>query len=79
MKSLTTLLAVLGLTLTFTSCNETSLKAGDCIQKPDSLIVWKIIKADKEQLTLEQKQNSQMPQNQEIAANAKGYIKTECL
>ena len=46
----------------FISCNDKKeFKVGDCIQKPDSVIVWKIKSKNKENYTLFQQQDKREP------------------
>ncbi len=43
MKSLTVFIPLLFI---ISSCNKTSFKVGDCIQKPDEMTVWKVTTVD---------------------------------
>lgn len=79
MKLLTSLFKALSLTwlLLAFGCNNSSFQIGECVQKPDSMVVWKITELDKKTMTLTQEQNNQMPAMQTTGIN--GWIKTECL
>ncbi len=62
-----------------TSCNSRDLKIGECVQKPDSAVVWKIVQKDETQIILYQNQSQQMEKEIVVDPSADGYIKTECL
>ena len=62
----------------FSSCNAPEFKVGECVQQPDSVIVWKITEVAGERLVLKQDQNPQLKKTQE-SSSGKGWIKTQCL
>lgn len=75
MKALT-LCAIAILTV---SCNQQTFKVGDCVQKPDSMIVYKITNQDDQKMTMEQNQNPQIEKTKQIDLSGEGWIKTQCL
>lgn len=64
--------------LAFLSCDSPSFKVGECVQKPDSMIVWKVEEVSEDEIVLSQNQNPQMEESKTTSAS-KGWIKTECL
>ena len=58
------------------SCKTNQFKVGDCLQKPDSIEVFKIVKIEKESLKLI---STREKESKEISANANSlWIKTNC-
>lgn len=47
--------------LIFVACNEPDFKVGECIQNPDSIIVWKIKSKKDKVYTLYQNQDKREP------------------
>ncbi len=60
------------------SCQDASFVVGDCVQKPDSMVVWEITKLENNKIMMEQNQNPQMEQVKE-STTGDGWIKTQCL
>lgn len=60
------------------SCDSQDFKVGDCVQQPDSMIVWEITGIQNGALTLQQDQHPKKPSTTE-SSKGKGWIKTECL
>ncbi len=75
MKALSIALLLIGLS----ACNERKLEIGDCVQKPDSAIVWKIVQKDEKHIIINQNFSDQVEKEIMIDASADSYIKTECL
>lgn len=64
--------------LFLSSCDKApTFKVGDCVQKPDSMVVWKVDEISKEKMTLVQNQNPQMEKSQETEPSG-DWIQTSC-
>lgn len=56
------------------SCNSKEFKVGECIQKPDEAIVWKVDTVKKDTLIITQKQNPSLPQRKEVTPSSDWII-----
>jgi len=61
MKVCLTKVFIINLLLFFAACNKESFKVGDCIQNPDSIIVWKVKKVEGDNYTLFQNKDKRVP------------------
>lgn len=61
MKACLIKVLIINFVLIFAACNKESFKVGDCIQNPDSIIVWEVKKVEAENYTLFQKKDQREP------------------
>jgi hypothetical protein len=59
------------------SCNEVDFKVGDCMQKPDESIIWKITQMDAGAATLI-RSGKNMPEDVREIQLDSNWIKTRC-
>jgi hypothetical protein len=62
---------------TLTSCNDVDLKVGDCMQKPDESVVWKITEMN-EGVATTIRSGKNMPEDVREVQLDNSWIKTRC-